>query len=62
MNARFIYLFLIPLAFVNVLFYYLWVYLTESEPGFAQLVLVQVFVNFIVAGYIIGQIKRDNFY
>lgn len=62
MNARLIYLILIPLGFLNIIFYYVWVYLTEVEPSFLQFTLIQILANFIAASYIIDHIKKDDFY
>ena len=62
MNARLIYLILIPLAFVNILFYYAGVYFMEVELNFLQATAIQVMANVMVAFYLVDQIKKDNFY
>lgn len=62
MNARLIYLILIPLAFVNILFYHAGVYFMEVEPNYLQVTAIQVMANLMVAFYLVDQIKKDNFY
>ena len=62
MSTKTIYLILIPLGFVNIFFYYVWYYLMRDEPTLLQFTVLQVFVNAIAAGFIINQIKKDNFY
>lgn len=62
MKTNKIYFILLPLGCINILFYYIWIYLLGEEPALFQYSILQVFANGIAAMYIINHIKKDDFY